>query len=66
MTRNFTTNNRAAAEDMICIASLYDIDITAVKEDEANSIYSYNLKTSADELDGLAENEINKSEWTIR
>lgn len=66
MTRNFTTSNRAAAEDMICTASLYDIDITAVKEDEANSIYSYNLTASAEELDGLAENEINKNEWTIK
>lgn len=66
MTRNYTTNNRAAAEDMICTASLYGIDITAVKEDKQNNIYSYNLKASEDELDGLQENEINKKEWTIK
>lgn len=66
MTRNFTTSNRAAAEDMICTASLYDIDFTAVKEDEQNNIYSYNLTASEDELDGLVENEINKNEWTIK
>ncbi len=66
MTRNFTTSNRAAAEDLICTASLYDIDITAVKEDEKNNIFSYNLKASEDELDGLAENEINRNEWTIK
>lgn len=50
MTRNFTTNNRAAAEDMVCTASIYGIDITAVKEDTKNNIFSYNLpqaKTSS-------------------
>lgn len=51
---------------MICTASLYGIDITAVKEDKQNNIYSYNLKASEDELDGLQENEINKKEWTIK
>lgn len=66
MTRNFTTSNRAAAEDIICTASLYGIDFTAVKEDEKNNIFSYNLTASADELDGLAENEINRNEWTIK
>lgn len=66
MTCNFTTNNRAAAEDMVCTASIYGIDITAVKEDTKNNIFSYNLTASQDELDGLAENEINRNEWTIK
>ena len=68
MTRNFTTNNRDAAENMICIASYWGIDITAVKEDEKNNIYSYNLKASQDELDGLIENELYdyKNEFNIK
>lgn len=66
MTRNFSTSNRTAAEDMICIASLYDIDIAAVKEDEEKNIYSYDLTANTDELDGLAENEIKREEWIIK
>ena len=51
---------------MICIASLYDIDIAAVKEDEEKNIYSYDLTANTDELDGLAENEIKREEWIIK
>lgn len=51
---------------MVCTASIYGIDITAVKEDTKNNIFSYNLTASQDEFDGLAENEINRNEWTIK
>lgn len=65
-TRNFTTSNRAAAEELICIASLYEIDFKMRIEDEENSIYSYDLTAAAVDLDSLTENEINRNDWTIR
>lgn len=40
--------------------------IPANYKDKKNNIFSYNLTASQDELDGLAENEINRNEWTIK